>query len=70
MSDGRAEDPPVAMVDTGLLNNFVPRWFVGLVQYLRRLRTIESHTTKYSLNSLTALRVPVGTKKHHVVPFG
>ena len=49
MGDGRAEDPPAAMVDTGLLNNFVVRWFVGLVQFLRRIRTIESHATKYSL---------------------
>ena len=49
MGDGRAEDPPAAMVDTGLLNNFVARWFVGLVQFLHRIRTIESHATKYSL---------------------
>ncbi len=43
MGNGRAEDPPAAMVDTGLLNNVVKRWFVGLVQFLRRIRTIESH---------------------------
>jgi hypothetical protein len=46
MGDGRAEDPPAAMVDTGLLNNFFARWFVGLVQFLCRIRTIESHATK------------------------
>ncbi len=47
--DGRAEDPPAAMVDTSLLNNFVGRWFVGLIQFLHRIRTIESRGTKYSL---------------------
>ncbi len=46
MGDGKAEDLPAAMVDTGLLNNFVARWFVGLVQFQRRIRTIESHATK------------------------
>ncbi len=51
MGDGRAEDPLAAMVDTSLLNNFATRWFVGLVQFLHRIRTIESHATKYSLIS-------------------
>ncbi len=55
MGDGRAEDPLAAMVDTGLFNNFVVRWFVGLVQFLRRICTIESHATKKSLISHVGL---------------
>ena len=51
MCDGRGEDLPAAMVDTGLCNNSVARWLVGLVQFLRRIRRLQSHATKYSLNS-------------------
>jgi hypothetical protein len=58
MGDGRAEDPPATIVDTGLLNNFVARWFKGLVQFLHRIRTIESHGTKNSsVTSLASTRI-------------